>query len=148
MMKLSDLLGPTAKLAHIRPPGPSYAEWHRFLAECEEAGLASTEANARGISTGLLASPLGYALLRRWRWLKEAEDRGIPYAQAEAAFEAAIDRDRDALIGTAKEQDRHRAAAIAETEKKRDGKSSDEASLSGSYDFFDEAMAASRDASG
>ena len=145
MNTLRELLGPTASLAHIRPPGPSYAEWHRFLREAEEAGLASTTGSARGVSSGLLASPLGYALLRRWRWLKESEDRGIPYAEAEAAFEAAIDRDRDALIGTAKEQDRRRAAAIAETEKKRKGDDVNVAAIG--HKFFDEAMAAARDAS-
>lgn len=134
MNSIRELLGPTANMADIRPPGPSYAEWHRFLTDCEEAGLASTIATERGVDTGRLGSPLGFALLRRWRWLKDSEERGIPYEQAEAAFSAAMDRDHDALVENAKLQDRRRAAAIAE-------KKSAETVAKDARKFFDEAMA-------
>lgn len=134
MNSIRELLGPTANMADIRSPGPSYAEWHRFLDECEEAGLASTIGTERGIDTGRLGSPLGFALLRRWRWLKDSEERNIPYEVAEAAFTAAMDRDHDALVEHAHAQDRRRAAAIRE-------KQSAETVAKNARKFFDEAMA-------
>jgi hypothetical protein len=44
---------------------------------------------------------MGYAMRRRWDWLQDALERGIEYRAAEAAFDAAVDRERgaDAAMG-------------------------------------------------
>jgi len=111
MNRARDLFGPITALATIRPPGPSFADWRRFLEECREAGIAAVEGSQ-------FSTPLGYALLKRWRWLEDSERMGVPYEQAEAAFCAAIDREREAY-GRA---DRERAETAARTLAERDGK--------------------------
>lgn len=100
MNTIKELFGPLRALAHIRPPKRSYADWHRFLEQCREAGVAAilrdpkgTEADFRGFAT-----PLGFALLRRWRWLRDSEARGLAYDNAEIEFQTSFERDRKALI--------------------------------------------------
>ena len=142
MNRVSDLFGPLKALARIRPPcelarpgaenlehyipgvmphrGPcrgSYAEWHRFLDECLEAGIATTYTDQEGEHFRGFATPLGFALLRRWRWLRDSEAQGLPYEDAELAFTAAFERDREALIEAANRQEID--AALAALEKDR-----------------------------
>jgi hypothetical protein len=114
------------ELARIKPPGRSYADWRRFLEDCRQAGVAAILADSRGQSTGDFATPLGYALLRRWRWLQEAEERGLRYEDAERAFDAAIERDRDALAASMREQEHRRAKAVRERESARRRKGGDD----------------------
>jgi len=109
MTSARQLLGPMTTLAEIRPPGRSFAEWHRFLEECREAGVAALTEDRRAFAT-----PLGYALLRRWRWLEDAEQRGLRYDDAERAFSAAIERDSAALKASLEETERARARAMQE----------------------------------
>ena len=112
MQRASELLGSMRALAHIRPPGGSYADWHRFLEQCREAGVAAILAPSGGKDDGEFhgfATVLGLALLRRWRWLRDCEKRGVPFEEAEALFQVGIERDKDAL--TAAEQERVDAVA-------------------------------------
>lgn len=81
----------------IKPPGASYAEWHRFLAECAEA------------RTG----PLAVALRRREAWLTDAEARDIPYDQAELEFSASMERNGGAVVAA----ERERAQQLAKVAK-------------------------------
>jgi hypothetical protein len=109
--RISDLLGPMRALAHIRRPGPSYADWHRFLEQCRAAGVAGIYggSDARNRDFQGFATPLGWPLLRRWRWLRDCEERGLPFAEAEQLFRASIERDGNALASA----DQERAAALA-----------------------------------
>jgi hypothetical protein len=63
---------------------------------------------------GVFDGPLGYALLRRWRWIQDARDRGISYGEAEAEFSALIDRERAALKAAERERARIAAKTLAE----------------------------------
>lgn len=112
MHKTSELVGAMGALAHIKPPARSFSDWRRFLDEAREAGVAALDGNEQ------FATPLGFALLRRWRWLEDAERRGLRYEEAETAFAAAIERDSAALKEAMKQADRQRARAMSE----RDGK--------------------------
>lgn len=89
-------LGPMRALAHIRPPDPSFEDWHRFLDQCQHAGLSAVFVDREGDFINF-ATPVGLSLLRRWRWLRDCEARGIGYEQAEYEFEAAMERDGEAL---------------------------------------------------
>jgi hypothetical protein len=124
MKSIGELFGPVRSLSHIRPPEGSYADWHRFLDECREAGIAAVyEGEGRHNEPEFhgFATVLGVALLRRWRWLQESEARGIPYAEAESAFAAAIERDSAAIAESAHLQAGASARAAREREKKRYG---------------------------
>jgi hypothetical protein len=92
VIKLGGFLRPTDALARIKPPARSFADWERFLNECEAAGLCSTIANSYGESTGIFASPVAYALLRRWRWLRYCREKGISYEAGEALFDEGIEK--------------------------------------------------------
>ena len=112
MISVDDLLGPLKALRSIQPPKGSYADWDRFLEECRKAGIAALDKPG-----GVFATPLGYALLRRWRWLKESRERGIPYQEATVAFDAMVERDRDASLAG----DRDRMQTAARAMRERDG---------------------------
>ena len=109
MRTARELLGPMVALAHIKPPGPSFAEWRRFLEDCREEGVAALTEDRQAFAT-----PLGYALLRRWRWLEDAEANDVPYYEAERAFSASVERDSEALRTSLIETERARARAMAE----------------------------------
>lgn len=115
MSLLRDEFGALRALAGIQPPGRSYADWHRFLTECAEAGVAAVYGDGNGNATARFGTCLGYPLLRRWRWLRDAEERGLPYADAEAAFGLGYERDAKAL--RAAEDDQRSALARAQDER-------------------------------
>jgi len=136
MRRASELLGSMRALAHIRPPcalaaagkgnhdGPckgSYADWHRFLEQCRDAGVAAILAPQDGKDDGKFhgfATALGLALLRRWRWLRDCEALGVPFDQAEQLFQVSMERDKDAI--TKAEQERVAALARAQEELEAD----------------------------
>src|SRR5262252_10293048 len=100
LRRASELIGHMRSLAHIRPPKGSYADWHRFLEQCRAAGVAAIIGPADGKDDGKFhgfATPLGFALLRRWRWLRDCEKRGVPFEEAEQLFQVGMERDKDAL---------------------------------------------------
>lgn len=119
MKKLA--LGAMRSLEFIRPPDPNYGDWRRFLEQCREAGVSAIYVNEHGKFVGF-SCPLGMPLLRRWRWLQDAEDRGLAYEDAEAQFGASIERDRDALREAEAERvdSANRATAERERQRKRD----------------------------
>lgn len=121
LVRVWKLLGPTSALAEIKPPDlKSYDDWERFLEECRVAGAAAVYKDREtGEATPEFAGPLGFALLRRWRWLQDARERGIPFYQASAAFDAAIDRDREAVLEAIRQQAARRQKAMAERDGKR-----------------------------
>lgn len=121
MHRAKDLFGPLTALAKIKRPGPSYREWHRFLSDCQKAGVAALVSQ----DPPQFATPLGFALLRRYRWLKDSEERGIPYEQAEQQFCAEIERDRGGLYAAAIAQERQRARALRERDHPKAGKRGD-----------------------
>jgi hypothetical protein len=112
MKRVSELLGPMRSLGEICPPARSFADWRRFLEEARQAGVAGLENQ----DPPVFATPLGYSLLRRWRWLEESERRGLTYEAAEAWWKATADRENDALEESMRSQDRTRARAMAERE--------------------------------
>lgn len=126
MTRLQDLLGPLRQLEHIAPPGPSYAAWERFLEDCRAEGVAALLPDSSGQSAPLFATPLGYALLRRYRWLEESQRLGMPYQEAERAFTAAIERDSAALAEAEHERQRRLARAMRERDKRRPADDADE----------------------
>jgi len=118
LARWTTLIGPAMKIRSIAPPGPSYADWKRFLDECEAAGLVAVVDDA-GKATA--AEPFGMALLRRWRWLHDSIAAGLEYEQAEAAWVAGMEREQAAMAESMRVSDRNRAAAIREREgEKRD----------------------------
>ena len=114
MNTIKQLLGPMAALANIKPPGRSYADVRRFLRDCEDAGLSGWETDRAGRATNVPATPLTFALLRLYRMVDEGEERGIPYQEAEIAFNAAIERDRQAHAESMRLQQEHAQRARAE----------------------------------
>lgn len=116
MRRLSDELGTSRVIARIRAPGRSYADWHRFLEECREAGLAAVYGDANGESRAEFVTPFGYALLRRFRWLRDAEAMGLPYEEAEAAFGVGMERDADALRRADEDREASMLRAMQERE--------------------------------
>lgn len=109
-------LGSLRALAFIRPPDDNFPDWHRFLDQCNAAGVTSIYADEHGkfVSFG---TPMGMPLLRRWRWLQDAERRGLSFEEAEAAFELEIERDKDALLTA--EAERQHSANRASLERER-----------------------------
>lgn len=110
MNRLSDLLLPESKIMNIAPPYGSFEDWDRFLEQCREAGVMALE-------YGQL-TPIAAALLKRWRWVRESRERGIPYQEAATAFDAAIERERDAMRATMKSS----AIAAKRAREERDGR--------------------------
>lgn len=99
-------------LAHIRPPGRSYADWLRFLEQCREAGVGAIYRDKEDFQG--FATPLGFTLLRRWRWVRDSVAKGLEYDQAELAFDAGLERDKEALIDAEKQQGEAAAKAREE----------------------------------
>ena len=125
MKSARNLFGPMTALATIRPPGRSYADVRRFLEDCRKAGVAAVIESKDGQPTAEFATPLGPALLRLWRWVEDSERMGIPYEAAEASFNAAIERDRDAFTTSMLEQQRTSARARHERDNKNGKRRSD-----------------------
>lgn len=121
MNTIKQLFGPMAALATIKPPGRSYSDVRRFLRECEDAGLSGWQTDRNGHATKEPATPLTFALLRLYRMVDEGEQRGIPYQEAELAFNVAIERDRQAHAESmAQQQETARRARAERNPKAKD----------------------------
>lgn len=114
VVPVQELLGTLKALAHIRPPKRNFADWDRFLEQCREAGVAAVYGNERGEMTGGFVTPLGYALLRRWRWLRDSRAAGLDYEAAEMAFYVGLERDKAALTAAEREREKTVQAATHE----------------------------------
>jgi hypothetical protein len=93
MKSVRQLMGGACALSRIKPPGPSFADYRRWIDECIEAGVVVVEADKQG-RPARYSGVFAQAIAKRIAWLQDALQRGIPYAEAEAAFDAAIDRAR------------------------------------------------------
>jgi hypothetical protein len=133
---LHETLGELTALRKIRPPGRSYDDWRRFLEECREAGVAALTSE----HPPRFANFLGPALLRRWRWVEESERMGIPFEEASRAFDAAIERDSDAMNGAMAHQQRMRQSAERERDAAKTGRRRVPRSADELFDYADEAI--------
>lgn len=86
MMSASRLLGAMRAVATIPPPARSFEDWERFLEACREAGMTGYDDARREFAT-----PLGEALLKRWRWLRDARARGLDFETASDEFDRSVD---------------------------------------------------------
>jgi hypothetical protein len=91
LVKLSDVLGPMREMATIKPPGKTLDDWERFLRQAAEVALDS---------------PLGFALMKRKRWLNHARAANMTYEAAELAWSGARapETEADLLEAYAREQ--------------------------------------------
>jgi len=119
LSKLSTLIGPMGGLKDIRPPGRSFGDWERWLRE---------------VAPIALDSPLGFAIIRRKRWLDDARRRGLVYEQAEQEWNATYERDAAAISASLHRQDQQRARALRE----RDGKRRPPEDAEPLFDYADE----------
>lgn len=78
-----------------------FEAWDSILELARLKGVAALDAH------GNFAGPFGYALLVRFRWLRDARARGLTPIQAEREFCARIDFDRE------KERKRQHDMALA-----------------------------------
>ena len=79
LVKLGEVLGPMRDIARIKPPGKSLDDWERFLRESAEVALDS---------------PLGFAIMKRKRWLNRARATNITYEAAERAWDGSAPHER------------------------------------------------------
>lgn len=114
MKLLRGLLGPLSALETIRPPGSSFEDCERFLEDARAAGVASLAADRDGVSRAEFGTPLGMALLRLYRWMKDARANGLTYDQAKRAWAASFEREAAALQESARQTDARRVKAASE----------------------------------
>lgn len=115
MRKVSDLANTGTSLARIKPPGESFEDWHRFLEECRAEGVSDPVVTTDGSFVGF-ASPFGLALLKRYRWLTDAEARGICFEQAAYEWEAMIERDGEQV----RHAETERLRTVVKAQRERD----------------------------
>ena len=113
MRRISELMGGAKNLAEIEPPGRSFEKWRLFINECIRFGAIVVEADEHGAPvrySGVLAN----ALAKRVGWLADAASGEIPYADAEKAFEAAVDQSRALEHKNSRAFEGRRASSIRE----------------------------------
>lgn len=93
MKRFRDLAGGSSALARIKPPGPSYADWRRWIDDCIAERVIGIEVDKQGRPVRYVGV-FAQAIAKRIAWLQDALQRGIPYQEAEAAFDAACDREK------------------------------------------------------
>lgn len=130
LKQAKEQFGAMRALRHIRPPRltckpghthdgacrSTYDEWRRFLEQCRAAGVAAIYTDDDGTFRGF-ATPLGYALLKRWRWLTDCEARGVNEEEAEREWLVRYERDKDALLQSEREREEAVQRALHERDK-------------------------------
>lgn len=75
----------------------TYDEYRVIFRRAHKAGLFAVYADEKGEPTARFHSPLGMALLRLYRAVKSAKQRGIPEQQFHAEFCAQVDAETDVV---------------------------------------------------
>ena len=113
MKSARSIMAGACALSRIKPPGPSFADYRRWIDDCIEAGVVVVEADKQGRAvrySGVFAQ----AIAKRVAWLQDALQRGIPYSEASDAFDAACDRESAQARGAMERRDRNVADTAAE----------------------------------
>jgi len=119
----------------LHPVGEEREFWKALRGLCEAEGTASWDfeawdsilevARLKSVAAtddrGNFAGQFGYALLVRYRWLRDARARGLTPVQAEREFCGRIDRERAAFQRTQDEIAAKRAQEAKKTQGRKRG---------------------------